>query len=177
MVVDITTIVGPIIPATVGLFGLIWGTHTYKDSQILKRKEILFPLMEEFDKSQPMIVAKKILDDFQTIKRDYSDGDKDWKERDEYYTKSNLERILRDHKIEDIHDNGERRIRESFDYLLAFFSKLEYLLKIHLIKENEIFYFRWYINRAAENEAIVGYVKRYEFQLDGTLHSRLIGYR
>ena len=42
-----------------------------------------------------------------------------------------------------IDDEDERVIQESFDYLLTFISKLEYLLKIQLVKRNEIFYFRW----------------------------------
>ena len=41
-----------------------------------------------------------------------------------------------------IDDERDRAILESFDYLLVFFGKLEYLLKIQLIKRYEIFYFR-----------------------------------
>lgn len=60
---------------------------------------------------------------------------------------------------------GEREIRCSFDALLAFFSKLEYLRKIQLIREEDLTYFRYYINKAAENEGVRTYVEKYDFKL------------
>jgi hypothetical protein len=179
---DLATIVGTVIPTLAGLFGLFWGTHTYRDGQILKRKEIIFPLIEEYDdEPNKMLVAKKILDDFNLNLNQVLGGEENslpaQKSNDRYYNKSKLENILRadnpNIEYSSEFDDGEEAIRDSFDSLLAFFAKLEYLLKIHLIKKQEIFYFRYYINKAAENPAIRGYVDRYQFQLDGTLDPRL----
>ena len=46
-----------------GIGGLIWGIYTYNESQILKRQEILFPLIKEFDESDKVYYSKAILDD------------------------------------------------------------------------------------------------------------------
>jgi hypothetical protein len=64
-------------------------------------------------------------------------------------------------------------IRESFDTLLDFFCKLEYLLSIGLLKYEELTYFKYYIDRAAENNSVVNYIRMYEFPLNGKLNANL----
>jgi hypothetical protein len=179
---DLELILGTAIPTLAAIFGLFWGTHTYRESQVLKRKEIVFPLMDEFDESEKMEVAKRILDDFSGIKKRFLDPKKIKTVKPEgYYHKHHLDEILRFHRVPDdddkdrenlcSFDDGESEIRHSFDTLLAFLSKLEYLRKIQLIREEDLCYFRYYINKAAENKDVRAYVKDYDFQLgDGLLH-------
>jgi hypothetical protein len=60
-----------------------------------------------------------------------------------------LQIVLRDHKGKDteVVDEGEQRVRESFDQLLEFFTKLEYYLSLKLISKSELNYFEYYISR------------------------------
>jgi hypothetical protein len=181
---DLELIIGTAIPTLAGIFGVYWGTHTYRGSQVLKRKEIVFPLMDEFDEPEKMEVAKRILDDFPDVKKKYLDPKKIKTIKPEgYYHKRHLGEILKFHKVphDDAKereilcsfDDGEREIRHSFDRLLAFFSKLEYLRKIELIREEDLSYFRYYIDKAAENSNVLAYVEKYEFELgDGLVHKR-----
>ena len=68
---------------------------------------------------------------------------------------------------------ADGKIRFSFDKLLDFFSKLEYLLSIGLLTDKEIDYFRYYIDKAGRNEAVVNYVIAYNFPLHRRLHPKL----
>ena len=141
-----TAIITTIIPTVAGIGGLIWGIYTYKETQILKRQEILFPLIKEFDESDKMYYSKAILDDV------VIPPENGWEKQMGYYHISELETILRNHTTRSITDHGEAAIRESFDALLDFFAKLEYLFNIGLIKKQEISYFRYYINKCAVNK-------------------------
>ncbi|MGB8937808.1 MAG: hypothetical protein WCC17_22185 [Candidatus Nitrosopolaris sp.] len=67
-----------------------------------------------------------------------------------------------------------RPVRASFDSLLDFFCKLEYLLGIGLIKCEELSYFKNYIDRAANNDSIVNYTLMYEFPLNSKLNRNTI---
>ena len=141
LILVLMDLMGTAIPTLAGIFGVFWGTHTYRESQVLKRKEIVFPLMDEFDGSEKMEVAKRILDDFSDIKKRFLDPKKIKTMRQEgYYHKHHLSEILRNHRVPDdddkdrenlcSFDDGEIEIRHSFDALLNFFSKLEYLRKM-----------------------------------------------
>ena len=149
-----------------GIVTFIWGVYEYRKNRILKRQEILFVLIQEFDKdldTQPnkMKDAKTLLDDFNIPKYDKS------------YKHENLKEILRYHgKREDddydldgnVDDAGEIEIRASFDELLNYFGKLGYLLDRGLIKKDEIRYFEYYIKKAVKNEAVMRYARLYEFE-------------
>jgi hypothetical protein len=166
--IDNTAIISTIIGAAAGLGGLFWGLYTYKKEQLLKRKDILFPLIKELDEESKVIIyAKNILDD-RNIKPEQG-----WKYPDDYYNIENLEIILRYHKPKGIIDPGEVAIRRSFDALLDFFCKLEYLRKIKLIKAEEIEYFNYYIKKAADEPSVISYVRNYNFPLYGILDNRL----
>src|SRR5215831_7017063 len=131
MSVDTTAIITTLIPTAAGIGGLIRGVYTYKESQILKRQEILIPLLKEFE-SDSMYYAKAILDDV-SISPDKmleKHSKEKWENESDYYSKSHLETILRNHKSAKITDYGEADVRESFDALLLFFAKLEYLLDV-----------------------------------------------
>lgn len=61
------------------------------------------------------------------------------------------------------HYGGEKEIRASFDALLEFFSKLEYLRMIGLILQEDLSYFQYYIKKASDDPAVCKYVKDYKF--------------
>ena len=160
-----------------GIVTFIWGVYEYRKNRILKRQEILFDLIKEFDKdldTQPnkMKYAKDLLDDF-TILVD-----------DKPYHSSELKEILRYHGYragddyepidsKKIDDHGEIEIRASFDELLNYFGKLGYLLDRGLIKKGEIRYFEYYIKRAVKNEAVMRYSRLYEFENFALLLSKM----
>jgi len=131
-----------LIGAAAGLAGLFKGLKTYKSEQKSKRKDIIFPLIEEFDKSKEMEYAKNILDNRNL------NPEQGWKYPLGYYNKYDLAIILRMNS-EGINDLGEVAIRHSFDALLDFFCKLEYLLNINLVNAEEIEYFKYYVDIAA----------------------------
>ena len=56
---------GTILATVLGIGGLFWGLYTYRGAQTLKRQQILFPLIEEFDKPSEMSIAKALLDDIE----------------------------------------------------------------------------------------------------------------
>jgi hypothetical protein len=146
-----------------GLAGLFWGIYQYRETKAIKRKEILFDLIKEFDDpSNKMQYAKLILD------RYYITPKRMWQRKDdqEYYSITNLNRILRKTSNKDpITDPGETEIRHSFDTLLDFFDKLAYLLSIGIIKQDETLYFDYYIIRAIKQKEVRDYAKTYEFPL------------
>ena len=173
-----------------GIATFLWGVYEYRKNRILKRQEILFDLIEEFDRrseTEPtkIKIAKDLLDDLTIDENLYNqwksmkpEHSKDLEPRG-YYHISNMGRILKYHgKRNDddynaidgiIIDYGERIIRECFDELLNYFGKLGYLLDRELIKKNEIKYFDYYIKKAVQNEAVMRYARLYEFENFGLL--------
>jgi hypothetical protein len=154
------------IVSIIGLGGLFFGIYTYMKSQVAKRVEVLFPLIKEFDESKTMNHAKFLLDAHYIII-------KEKKEEEEVpevtgWNKDDLELVLRDHRIEPI-GSAEAEIRESFDSLLDFFCKLDYLLEIKQITKQEILYFRYYIDKVKTELAVLNYIKIYKFPLHGYL--------
>ena len=162
-------LVPELIVAFGGLAGLMWGVYTYSESQTIKRKDLLFPLIKEFDESKEMQLAKDILDDKPVTITEGEGADA----ISYTYHVSNIEDILRDHRVRSIDKTGEEMIRNSFDSLLDFFVKLDYLTEIKLLKKKEILYFQYYISKVADNPAITKYVTTYKFPLQGNLHEKL----
>ena len=72
-------------------------------------------------------------------------------------------------------DEGEHRIRNSFDAFLDFYSRLVYLNKIRLIAKNELLYFSYYIDKIFddENVALIKYANRYGYALESTILKRI----
>ena len=157
---DPTSIINALIGAGAGLGGFIWGLQTYKKDQHLRRKDIIFPLIKEFDESEQMKYAKDLLDD-KTICPQCN-----WKYKQRFYHKQNFDIILRDHGPKPISDPGEFAIRKSFDALLDFFYKLQYLFEINLIKSNEIRYFKYYVDKIAKEENVINYINIYSFPVN-----------
>lgn len=162
----------PIIGTLAGIITVIIGLFTYGQSQTIKKKdiqkEIVFPLIDEFDNKSPnTTLAKLILDDVKIKSNDdnYAYGQ---------YNVDRLKKVLAYHekKGNEPWDKGDGYVR-SFDALLDFFVRLEYLQSIGLLTKKEINYFRYYIDRAAENPAVVNYIKEYKFPLNGKLNTKL----
>lgn len=156
--------IGTLLATAFGIGGLFWGIYTYRGSQTLKRQQILFPLIKEFDKSNEMSIAKALLDNYYVTPR------KGWKLERYYYHRKHLDDILSMHAVD---DPGEAAIRKSFDTLLDFFCKLEYLLDINLITPKEIDYFSYYIDQAADEPSVIKYIIDYKFPLRGKLNYNL----
>jgi YVTN family beta-propeller protein len=157
-----------------GIATAIIGLSVYRQSQILKKKDILkdivFPLKKEFDKSPQIKIAKLILDDYAVPVPFGKDGGV------KFYHINDLPIILRNHMSYEggVLEPFEVEIRKSFDSFLNFLTTLEYLYSIQLLlTEKEIYPFRKYINRAGMNNAIIKYVKIYQFPLKGALHHNL----
>lgn len=161
----IAAIIAAIIPTIGGIVTGLWAIRRYNQDKIAKRKDIVFPLIEEFDKSKEMEFAKKILDEKPIII--------DLLKCPKYYNEQTLKTLLRYHSPDDEFDFEAKKIRKSFDALLNFFCKLDYLRSIDLVKEKEIDYFRFYIDKAARNPAVLCYIRQYRFPLYGKLHYKL----
>jgi len=134
--------------------GFIITYAEYKKSNRIKRAEFLEELIAEFNESKTYI-ARKLLDDFWfdgklANPKEYSDEAfiKGGSGKAKGNLAADLAMVLRDHKGQDneVIDEGEQRVRESFDELLEFFTKLEYYLSLKLISKPELYYFEYYIN-------------------------------
>lgn len=168
LVVELTDIITAV--ASVFAAGaVIFGVYQYKTDQINRRKDVLFDLINEFDNdSHEMLIAKTMLDGFR-----YSRGY--WENPQIDYAEYGIDQplIFRDHKSSPIYDDGEVKIRDSFDSLLDFFGKLGYLLEVGLLKDNEIQYFKYYIELTIKSKNVGLYLNTYNFQLYHKLLARL----
>jgi hypothetical protein len=186
--VDLSAIIG----TAIGLGGFGFGLFSYFRNELERRKQTIFPLIEEFNTDKKLFIAKSLLDNY-SFKREVLERFSFQQEFDipdasliegsimaesemrlpEYKNQMDLNDVLRDHRSRDVTASDEIVIRMSFDSLLDFFVKLEYLLSMGLIKKTEIEYFNYYIEKTAENSAVVNYMRIYKFPLKGKLNSTL----
>jgi hypothetical protein len=156
--------------AFAGIFTLFLGIRTFRQSQILKRKDILkdviIPLMEEFN-SDKLKLSKQIL-----YKHTIS-GELGGDYPDSLYDKDDLNVILRSNENYKYINSTEEKIRKSFDDLLEFFVKLEYLLVIGVISIKDIDYFNRVIETAADDKNVISYLKFRSMPLYGKLNNKL----
>jgi hypothetical protein len=184
-----------------GLIIAYMGIKEYKQNQVLKNKDIVkdivLPLVDEFDEDHLILKAKAILEDvpIEIIKRKSNDqeekedipidikikrksNDQEEKEEEDIlkkqYNKEELKIALQDHKnkISNWRD-GDDVVRGSFDRFLNFLCKLEYMLSLELLNRNEIVYFQYYIDLVAKNEPVLNYIRIYNFALYGKLDPKL----
>jgi hypothetical protein len=170
LVIQILGIAGGIATAIVGLVTYRQGVATTRKDVL---KDIIFPLIKDYDESEKIDLATKILDDIPI-----SEERTPPKEDRPYglYDKKRLLKTLEHHDIKNTKDNwdkGDTKVRESFDTILSFFGRLESLISINLVTKQELNYFHYFIKKAAENEAVVNYVRLYHFQLLGKLNADL----
>lgn len=162
-----------IVGIIVAVGGFIMTIIEYKKSNRTKRVEFLEKLASEFNEKK-MYIAKKLLDDFWFVEglsnaREYSEEmfiEKGSKEKKENFNEE-LRWVLRDHKItgNGVTDSSEHRVRESFDELLDFFTKLDYYLSLKLISKKELGLFEYYIQRCNETAkgGVMIYAKAYGY--------------
>jgi hypothetical protein len=169
LVVDenIVFLIGTLVPTAVGAIGLFNALQTYRESQVLKRKDIILPLIDEFDNSDDLFLAKAMLDDFTCnippaetknvfLKKFYEVS----KTELDFYNRSNLNNFLRYHKdreSEPVISLKEREVRKSFDSMIYFYFKLQYLYRIGLLKDKELYYFKYYMRLAFKDEQYKDY--------------------
>jgi len=142
-----------------GVAGLFWGIYEYRENQKAKRKDTLFELVNEFDRSEEMHFAKKILDGFV-----YNFPESIDQLGPNYFSKDNLKQILRSHEDHDITVSKEMELRDSFSALFDFFDKLGYLYSNKIIKKRELEYFDYYIDRARKSSGVLEFVKNYDYR-------------
>jgi hypothetical protein len=173
--------------AIAGITAGALGVLTYRRGQTLKRQEILFPLIAEFDTSERMFLAKAVLEEFtcnsielliknsetlswlkNLIREDEQESDLQKKA----FRKSNLSNTLGNRDKESCcpgknysFDERQVAVRTSFDALIKFCAKLEYLYKVGLLEEDELTYFFYYYHKLEENEAVQKYVESYNLAL------------
>ena len=142
-----------------GVAGLFWGIYEYRENQKSKRKDILFEVVHEFDRSEEMHFAKKILDGFV-----YNFPESFDQLGPNYFSKDNLKQILRSHEDHDITVPKEIELRDSFSALFDFFDKLGYLYSNKIIKKHELGYFDYYIDRSRKSLGVLEFVKNYDYR-------------
>jgi hypothetical protein len=137
------------------------------------------------DTSGELFLAKAILDDFTCnvptpstnteVPNDFINPDTN------YYNRKNLTGFLRNHLEESakpIVDTRERAVRASFDTLIAFYYRLQYLHQIGLIKDMELDYFKYYAHEAFEikenKEPIWNYIDKYGLPLNRRFIQRIL---
>jgi hypothetical protein len=149
-------VVGLIVAIVVAFKGVI----EYSNSQKIKKFEILNKLIEEFEHKKTEL-ARLILDEFSV------------EQGKEKVYKSDLRETLRNHKDKIIPYGIETEVRESFDKLLDFYSKLDYMIMLGLLKKRDLFYFRYFLKKIIEDEAIMNYVKIYGYSSISRLKSMI----
>lgn len=177
-----------VIPSGSVVFTGFIAVHQYKESRKLREQELnlqrqkmLFDLTNEIDSSEnseKMFLAKAILDNLSCNIPSY---DEKWgssnKEVFDYYSthydQLDLNRILRDHYPQPITDPKEKAIRQSFDALLDYFCRIEYMYKTRIITEQKLNYFRYYILKIKDNKTVMEYLKRYKFPLSDDFINKL----
>ena len=129
------------------------GIAEYAKSNKIKRIDLLNTLVNEFNGAN-FFMAKRMLDDFEIKATDSNI----------IFYKDHFNVILRDHRVKEIeNDQTLIAVRDSFDNLFEFFTKLEYLLSLGLISKNEFFYFRYYLNRVFQDGYILNFCQVYEY--------------
>lgn len=185
MSIDITAIIG----TAIGLAGFGFGIFSYFRNELERRKQTIFPLIEEFNNDKKLFVAKSLLDNYSFNRKllarlspmqDFNVRDMSPIETEsimaegnigEYVNPPDLAYVLRDHRSPNANVTApeEIAIRMSFDYFLDFFVKLEYLLSMDLVKNSELEYFNYYIKKTTQCPILVSYMNNYEFPLKGKL--------
>jgi hypothetical protein len=170
--IDYTNIIAAAAAAP-AIFGVLWGVYQYTKGQTTTRQKVLFKAIKEFNESKEMQIAKDVLS-YGYVRRPKEKK----KENDQhqyiltYYSKTNLETILRSPKkdttMDYVTDPAEIDIRNSFDSLIVFLGKIGYLLGVRAITLDETLYFQYYIHKThkdKEFQAVQEYIDNYDFPL------------
>ena len=131
----------------VGAVGGLSAFITYKKNQALKRQEILFPLINEFESKMNIIYAKKPVDQI-PIQLENQNG-----EILGNYEKKHMEFLTSSNQS----DKNVIAIKLIFDTYLNFFGKLGYLIDTHILTKHDVRYFDYYIMNARNDFNIMYY--------------------
>ncbi len=142
---DIATQILALVGAASTLFAFFTAVMEYRKSNFIKRSEFLENLISQMN-AEDKKVALEYLDDF--LLAGYE----------------NLTIVLRNHLDQEVVDPTEQNIRRSFDALLDFFARLDYLVSNGLVRKTELHYFDYYIKRAVDNPAVRRYAVIYSFK-------------
>ena len=160
---------------------LVWGIYEYRESRSDKRKEIFIEIAETFDSSKDMRFAKKILD---TWAYSYSKEKRLFIDPNGIFSLRNIGWILAigysgrsDFEVENpdflksIEELEEEDLdfvwltfRDSFDTLFFFFERLRYLQKSKRVTQDELEYFRYFIDAVKANPTIMEFLTVYKYR-------------
>lgn len=150
------------ISLTIATIASIKGLLEYSKAQKYKKIEHLENLIKEFEDEKTKL-ARDLLDDF-------------WLEdiKGKVIKYGNLSHVLRFHRPDGVIDKVEQEVRASFDKLLDFFSKLQYLRKLNLISTKDLYYFEYYLKKIFNNEAVMKYAEMYGYLMVKELKKDII---
>lgn len=137
------------------------GLSELRANSRIKRVEFLEKLINDFNHSNTSI-ARNLLDDYVYIEEE----NRQLPFEEQGKNAKNLSAYLRNHKEFPITSSGEIKVRQSFDQLLDFFSRLSYYLKQKLISPAELSYFRYYLDKIESKPEVKGYIKLYFYEDD-----------
>jgi hypothetical protein len=144
-----------------GLYIFFAGRKEYIRNQKLKRAEFLDKLISEFLAPETEI-ARKMLDDYVYVKKE----NRNKAPQEQKNLAIPLSTYLRNHLMEPIGMPDEIDVRNSFDKLLDFFTKLSYYLNNKLISPRELTYFKYYIEKIKDKQEVIKYISAYYYPED-----------
>jgi hypothetical protein len=148
-----------------GLYIFFAGRKEYIRTQKLKRAEFLDKLISDFLAPETEI-ARKMLDDYVYVKKE----NRNKSPQDQKNLAIPLATYLRNHLNEEpIGMQDEIEVRNSFDKLLDFFTKLSYYLNNKLISPRELTYFKYYIVKIKDKQEVIKYISAYYYPEDFVL--------
>jgi hypothetical protein len=156
---DPILIIASIATSAVGIVGGWSAVITSRKNQIIKRQEIVLPLIKEFEHDKFIRYAEALIYHIPVqipVKGNLRK-----------YTNKDLQRLLNGNKDLELYelDDDEITIRSTIDSLLNFFGKLAYLIDIHILTRQDIGYFRDYAEKAAADIAVMEFVKEFHYDL------------
>lgn len=146
-----------------GLMLFFRGLTEYRRNSSIKRAEFLDRLIADFSRKENQI-ALRMLDDFVYVKPENSDA----LPHEQAVRDDGLAIYLRNHRNPGnaITEEYEIVVRNSFDSLFDFFTKLSYYLQNNLITPKELIYFQYYIDKIKTKKEALGYVRIYFYYSD-----------
>jgi hypothetical protein len=174
---DTFTLISTTVAIGAGLWGLYKGLDEYKESRklreqelkekqrelALKRQEIIFPLIKEFEENQNLFYAKELIDGV-SIEAEPKKG-----ATKKTYTGFDLDLLSKSPPFND----DELFMRIIIDNFLNFFGKIGYLLDNNIITKKEISYFLYYIERVVKRQPVMTYAKNLEYELFGVFLDKI----
>jgi hypothetical protein len=161
-----------LVTALIGIGTAIAGIITYerkKKNELLT--QVVMPVLSEYNDLEDADIAVDILNDY-PYEFMQTDDPKALHLYSGRISKEDLPLVLRDNRWVDTSPVEDKVVR-SFDALLYFFAKLEYVVKLGLLKRSDLTLFKYEIDRVADDEAICNFVNVNKLSFDGELNDKL----